>query len=829
MIRVGLLGLSAIALFAIAPTIYSFMSYYSSLQQEVIARFSGKRWTIPSRIYSDSVTIYPGQRLDDIGFFERIARLNYHRVDAVAEVNARGAYYYDEKHGELLIFLHGFPYPFKDFSGELVRLTIQRDGTITSMDDGSSRNPVYSIELEPEMLGAIFQGDWEQRRLVPLTDIPPAFVDAILAAEDHRFYEHHGIDVMRTLKAGWIDFSTGHLVQGGSTLTQQLMKNFFLTSKRDWHRKVKEALMAYIAERQYSKDEILENYINDIYLGQRGQEGLYGIWEASEFFFSKEPRDLTIAEMATIAGMIRSPNRYNPIRHPDVARQRRNEVLSSMLQDGYVSKAAYDLAVTEPIRTREPFVETNDAPYFVDYVKHELAERYPPSVLTGEGLRIYTTLDVHMQKEADRAVTDNLIRLAAQHPSLRRMEKNEELQSCLVAIEPQTGKIRAMTGGRDYRESQFNRVTQSKRQPGSAFKPVTYLAALQETLEGGPAHFLPTTYIEDTPFTWQVGETSWTPKNFKNRYFGRVTLEFALEESLNSATSRLANAIGLDRVRAMAFKLGFGDLPAYPSIILGGIEVTPMQIAHAYAILANDGLDTPLYAVTAVVDQKNQVIEGHELKAEQVLSPELAYMMDFMLEQVINHGTGEGARKLGFTRPAAGKTGTTNDSKDAWFAGFTPNLLAVVWTGFDQKDALGLTGAEASLPAWTAFMKAATAPRPALDFGIPPGVVIANVDPLTGYLAGPYCPVTIQGVFPRETAPTQVCPFHNSAGSTIPASANATPRSQVGGTAAASGASADLTTTTANSATSQAEPSGDTHGDNWVEPAAPDNVDSPND
>ncbi len=770
-IKLSLLGLGAIALFAMAPAIYSFMSYYNALEHEVVVRFSGKRWTIPSRIYSDSVTIYPGQHLDDIGFFQRLARLNYHPVATAAQVNARGFYNYDKKSGRLLLFLHSFRYPYKNFDGELVALKVASDGTIKSIDDGVTHRPVYSIELEPEMLGAIFQGDWEQRRLVPLSDIPPAFVDAILAAEDHRFYEHHGIDVIRTLKAAWVDFTTGHLVQGGSTLTQQLMKNFFLTSKRDWHRKIKEALMAYIAERLYSKDEILDNYINDIYLGQRGQEGIYGIWEASEFYFSKEPRDLSIAEMATIAGMIRSPNRYNPIRHADRARKRRNEVLSSMLQDGYVSKAAYDLAVTEPIRAREPFVETNDAPYFVEYVKHELAERYPPLVLTGEGLRIFTTLDVHMQKESDHAISDNLNHLLATHASLRRKEKKEELQSCLVAIEPQTGKIRAMTGGRDYRESQFNRVTQSKRQPGSAFKPVTYLAALQETLEGGPEHFLPTSYIEDTPFTWQIGNTSWTPRNFKNRYFGHVMLEFALEESLNSATSRLAYTIGLDRVRAMAAKLGFGELPPYPSIVLGGIEVSPMQIATAYAIMADEGLYAPPYAVTAVVDQNNKVIEGHELKAEQVLSPDLAYMMDFMLEQVINHGTGEGARRMGFTRPAAGKTGTTNDSKDAWFAGFTPNLVAVVWTGFDQKATLGLTGAQASLPAWTAFMKAATAPRPPLDFGVPPGIVLAKVDPLTGYLAGPYCPVTVEGVFPRDLAPTQVCPFHTSAAGTTPAAA----------------------------------------------------------
>src|ERR1700691_6367487 len=220
---------------------------------------------------------------------------------------------------------------------------------------------MYSIELEPELLGAIFQGDWEQRRLVPISEIPPAFIDAILAAEDHRFYEHHGIDIVRTIKVGWIDFTTGHVVQGGSTLTQQLMKNFFLTSKRDWHRKVKEALMAYIAERQYSKDEILENYINDIYLGQRGQEGIYGIWEASEYYFSKEPRDLTIAEMATIAGLISSPNRLNPLHHPQLAEQRRNEVLGLMLADGYISKPAYDSAATEPLHPREVFSENNDA------------------------------------------------------------------------------------------------------------------------------------------------------------------------------------------------------------------------------------------------------------------------------------------------------------------------------------------------------------------------------------------------------------------------------------------------------------------------------------
>lgn len=752
------------AVFAVMPLLFTFISYYHSLENEVVTRFSNKHWSIPSLVYSDSTIIYPGQKITEIGLIERLARLNYHRVNA-GEVSSRGEYSFDQKTGQFDLFLHSFHYPYSLFPGQLLSMRISPVDTIISMKDLATHQPLYSIELEPEMLGAIFQGDWEQRRIVPLGEVPPAFIDAVLAAEDHRFYEHHGIDLVRTAKAAWIDFTAGHVVQGGSTLTQQLMKNFFLTSKRDWHRKVTEALMAYIAERRYSKDAILENYLNDIYLGQRGNEGIYGIWEASEFYFSKEPQDLSIAEMAAIAGMIRSPNHFNPVRHTAEAERRRNEVLASMLQDGYISKAAYDLAVREPLRAREPFNESNDAPYFVDYVKHELAARYPPSVLTGEGLRIFTTLDVHVEKQGEAAVDQNLMKLEEQHRSLRRKEHGDQLESCLVAIEPQTGKIRAMVGGRDYRQSQFNRVTQSKRQPGSAFKPLTYLAALQETFDGGPEHYLPTSYIEDTPFTWQFGTTGWTPRNFKDRYFGRVTLQFALAESLNSATSRLAQAVGLDKVIAMAAKLGFTSLPAYPSVVLGGVEVTPLQLANMYAVLANEGMEVPFYAVTAVIDQNGKIVEGHELKAEQVLSPELAYTMDFMLEQVINRGTGVGARRAGFLRPAAGKTGTTNDSKDAWFAGFTPNLLAVVWTGFDQREELGLTGAEASLPTWTAFMKAATASRPILDFMAPPGVVVERVDAATG------CPDQsgIVTVFPKAMAPNGACSTPNeSGGSTVP-------------------------------------------------------------
>jgi penicillin-binding protein 1B len=301
--KIALVGFLALGVFTAIPALYFFLTYYHSLEDEVVARFSQKHWNIPSRIYSDSTVVYPGPALKDLGFFERLARLNYHRVEA-GKVSERGEYSYDAKRGKLLIFLHNFAYPDRNFPGEIVQMALSRNEVIQEMTDPDNRKPIFSMELEPELLSGIFEGDWRQRRLVPLNQIPPAFIDAILAAEDHRFYDHHGFDLVRTAKAGWIDLTARHVRQGGSTLTQQLMKNFFLTRERTFKRKITELVMAYIAETKYSKDEILENYINDIYLGQRGQEGIYGIWEASEYYFSKEPRDLSIGEMASIAGMI---------------------------------------------------------------------------------------------------------------------------------------------------------------------------------------------------------------------------------------------------------------------------------------------------------------------------------------------------------------------------------------------------------------------------------------------------------------------------------------------------------------------------------------------
>src|SRR5260370_5478725 len=374
-LKIALVGVGALILFAVPPTLWLFFSYYNQLENEVVARFSGKRWNIPSRIFSDSVLIYPGQDLNDLGFFERLARLNYHPVDP-GKVRTRGEYSYEQKRRKLKVFLHSFAYPYRNFRGQVIDIALKGD-SIVSMQDSGTRQQIFSAELEPELISGIFEGEWEQRRLVRLGQIPPTMINAILGAEDHRFYEHHGVDLIRTFKAGYIDFTSGHVRQGGSTLTQQLMKNFFLTRERSYKRKIKEALMAYIAERRYSKDEILENYINDIYLGQRGQDVIYGVWEASEYYFSKEPRDLTIGEMAAIAGMISSPNRLNPLRHPDATRQRRDEVLCSMLQGAYISQAAYDSADAQPAHAPQLSTQTHTPPHLVPYLTKTLTHPHP--------------------------------------------------------------------------------------------------------------------------------------------------------------------------------------------------------------------------------------------------------------------------------------------------------------------------------------------------------------------------------------------------------------------------------------------------------------------
>ncbi len=732
--------------------------YVRYLEGVVTVKFEGRKWQFPSKIYSDNFLMYIGMNLRIEDLQAKLHRLGYRESRNLPK--AKGEYRFLNNEGMLEIYLHDFVYPLEPLRGFPVRIALQGT-TITKMENVDNGGELYSLELEPELVTGLYDRMWQERRLVNLPDVPPLVIRAILAIEDERFYRHHGIDPVGVLRAFWVNLRSGGVVQGGSTLTQQLMKNFFLDDERTLKRKVKEALMALIAERKYSKEEILENYLNEIYLGQKGTQGIFGVWEASQFYFSKEPRELTVGETALLAGLIRAPNRYSPYRSVEVATRRRNVVLSKMLEEKFITRAQYEKGLREVIPRRELVKVANDAPYYVDFLRRDLAENYTTAVLTEEGLRIFTSLDLQLQKIAEKALSEGLNRLEMSYPYLRRRGEEDRLEGAIVVIKPQTGEIKAMVGGRDYQKSQFNRVFQARRQPGSTFKPFTYLAALMYGAEEGRKKFTPVTFVEDSPLTWSYEGQEWTPRNYKDEYFGMVTFRAALEKSLNSATVRIAREVGIEHIRDIAIRLGIqSTLPALPSLVLGGVEVTPLELATAFSTLANTGVRTQPLAVKQVMDQAGRVLEKRDIQVKKVISPQMAFMTNYLLKGVLDRGTGQGARLQGFDRPAAGKTGTTNDLKDAWFVGYTPDLLAVVWVGFDNQSKLGLSGAQAALPIWTEFMKRATAGSPVSDFVPPPGIKMIDIDPLSGYRATLNCPKVIREAFIEGEEPSGYCPLH---------------------------------------------------------------------
>lgn len=732
--------------------------YVKQLDGVVAAKFEGRKWQFPSKIYSDTYLLYAGMNVRSDELWEKLRRLGYR--ESRNPPGAKGEFRLLKREGLLEIYLHDFVYPLESFKGTPVRISLQGT-TITKMENLDSGEELFSLELEPELVTGLYDRIWEERRLVNLSEVPPLLVRAILTIEDERFYSHRGIDPVAILRASWANLRSGGIVQGGSTLTQQLMKNFFLGDERTLQRKIKEALMALVAERKYSKEEILENYLNEIYLGQKGAQGIFGVWEAALFYFSKELPELTMGETALLAGLIKAPNRYSPYRSTEAAGKRRNVVLAKMLEEKLITRSQYEAAVREVMQRRELVKVANDAPFYVDFLKRELAEIYSHEVLTAEGLRIFTSLDLQLQRMAEKALVDGLKRLEESYPFLRTRGEEDHLEGAIVVIQPQTGEIKAMVGGRDYQKSQFNRVFQARRQPGSTFKPFTYLAALMYGSEDGSKKFTPATLVDDSPFTWSYEGQEWTPRNYKEEYFGTVTFRTALEKSLNSATVRIAKDVGINKIRDVAHRLGIeSSLPALPSMVLGGVEVSPLELGRAFSTLANTGVHTQPLAVKQVMDQRERVLEKRDIHVEKVITPQLAFMINHLMKGVMDRGTGYSARAQGFGRPAAGKTGTTNDLKDAWFVGYTPELLAVVWVGFDNQSKLGLSGAQAALPIWTEFMKRATAGTPVSDFVAPSGIKMIDIDPVSGYRATPRCPQVIREAFFEGEEPSGSCPLH---------------------------------------------------------------------
>jgi penicillin-binding protein 1B len=552
------------------------------------------------------------------------------------------------------------------------------------------------------------------------------------------------------------------VLQGGSTITQQLVKNRLLGARRTWLRKVNEAWLATLVEWRYSKAQILEAYLNEIYLGQRSGLAVRGVGAAAGAYFRKEIHQLTPAEAALIAGMVRAPNSYSPAVNPERARARRDVVLGRMRELGLLSPADWEQAKAQPVRVPPAAAPAQPAPYFTDHVRIELEQRFG-DVRESTGIAVFTTLDLTLQRLAEAAVVRGLDRLETRAPRKTREDPARRLQAALVALDPATGEIRALVGGRDYQVSQYNRATLAKRQPGSAFKPFVYLAALRP---GGDAPPLTAaSVVDDAPLTLAVGRDTWSPRNYNDKYEGRVTVRRALEQSLNAATIRVAEHAGLANVVETARAMGLaGNLTAVPAAALGAFEATPLELARAYLPLANGGQRPPgALAVRAVHDRDGPLEPASSAEATTVLTPAEAYLITSLLEGVIRAGTATAARELGVTGAVAGKTGTTNDGRDAWFVGYAPRLLAVVWVGLDGNEPHGMSGAEAALPIWADFMRQALEVYPQPQFTVPAGITFADVDTTNGLLANQFCPTVGRETFLTGTEPP-ACQEHGGMG-----------------------------------------------------------------
>jgi penicillin-binding protein 1B len=623
--------------------------------------------------------------------------------------------------------------------------------------------PLDEIELEPEALTGLGGAANQLRHPVPLGSVPKHLIQAVMAAEDRRFYEHRGVDVRAVARAVWVNLRRGQVAQGGSTLTQQLVKNLVLTPKRTWGRKAREAAIAIAIERRYSKDEILSAYLNGIYLGQHGGFAVYGVGAAARSFFGKDVERLTLGEAATLAGIIRAPNTYSPVQHPDRARERRIAVLRQMRDLGMLDDKRLAQASQERLVVQRGGAINALGPYFADWVRGQVEQLQPSDESSTSGLRIYTTLSPVLQRAAETALARGLDRLEGQYRALRRTEPTARLQGAIVALDPRTGEIRAMVGGRDYGQSQFNRIVQARRQPGSAFKPFVYLAALSPGPRGEPPNFTASSLLEDRPLTIGTGKNTWSPRNYDNRYEGTVTVRRALEQSLNAGTVWMAETVGYDAIIRVARDAGFtSPMEPVPALALGSFEVTPIELASAFGTLANGGDRFRSSGLRAVADREGGVSEPQPERSAG-LRPEEAFLVTHLLRGVIDRGTGASARALGVEGPVAGKTGTTNEGRDTWFVGYTPRLVALVWVGFDQRDVLRLSGAQAALPIWADFMKTALAVVPPSTPEPPPSITFRDVDAGNGKLATAWCPVVIHEAFLASTEPRDSCPDHGPA------------------------------------------------------------------
>jgi penicillin-binding protein 1B len=721
--------------------------YLADLYENISTLIEERHAALTSAIYSAPTMIQVGDDVDHLNLGDRLRRLSYTQTQSPTSPGE-----FAVMPGAMWINVREFRVGAKDYPAALMRLVL-RGKRITGVADsyGVARN---RAALEPEVIGRLLPGAPAERVEVRLSELQPYLVKGLLDTEDRWFYYHPGFDPIRIAEAALNDFRTHRLSQGASTLTQQLARTFMDRHERSFSRKFRELAVALVIEFRLSKNAILERYLNDVPMGEYDGTPIEGMPLAARYFFNKDLREVTPVEAATLIGMIQAPTAYDPRRHPDQCRKRRDTVLVIMRVNDLIDTPTYTAASASPVQVAK-MPGLRRAPYFTDYVT-AFVNRLPGLSGHLDGLRVYSTLDPEYQADAQEAVESNLARLEKSRRSLRRKDNKDSLESAMVALDTNSGAIVAMVGGRDYASSQFNRVTQAQRQPGSAFKPIVYLAAMDPSRSPLQPPLTLASTLPDRPMSFN----GWSPVNFERTYQGQVTVVEALSESLNIPTAYVGSELGAPLMVKTAHEMGIhADLPAVLPMAIGADEMTLIELTSAYQTFASMGEQATPYAVESVIDASGRQIYQHTPQTHQVIDPNVAYLMTGALKAVLRFGTGASSARLGIDFPAAGKTGTTQDYKDGYFIGYTPDVVCGVWVGFDQPAPTGMTGAQSALPAWVDFM-VSTAPDDAQDFAIPSGIEIATIDPASGGLATPACPRAVKLPFLIGSAPTQLCPLH---------------------------------------------------------------------
>ena len=804
MLRAGL----AIFLFMAVAVAGVFTFYWVKYARIVDRRLSGPIFDNTAKIYGAPEVIRVGERITTSEIATELQRAGYSEEGAKAV--SRVGNYRLERGG---IAIEPGPESYHGAGEAEVRL---KEGRISNIMAGG--NQVGGYELEPQLVTALYTQQRSKQQVVKYQDIPKVMREAVLSIEDRRFFQHGGVNYFRLLEAALVDLREGRHEQGGSTITMQVARMFFLNPQKTFRRKLIEMLISIELENRFTKEQIFEFYANQVDLGQRGSFAIHGFGEASHAFFNKDLQAITLPEAALLAGLIQRPSYLSPYRHPERALDRRNLVLDSMVETHAITRADAERAKAAQLKLAPLNVEASDAPYFVDLVKDNLSSHFSEQELAEANYHVFSTLDPDLQREAAQAVAEGLKVTDAKLLKLRtkrikigkgkkakyetRVLPGPEAQVAMVAMDPHTGHVLALVGGRNYAFSQLDHAM-SKRPTGSIFKPFVYAAALNTALTGGvppanlaaaaanstvsappstttsgtpqpasataapapdpaavptaPVVITPVTLVNDEPTTFSYGDQIYEPRNYKDEYHGQVTARYALALSLNNATVALAQMVGYDKVAELARAAGITAVKATPAAALGAYDATPLEMASAYTVFANGGVKLSPVLINSVRNAKGEVLASYQSQQQPVLDARVAYLMTNMMEGVLNFGTAYGVRSAGFNAPAAGKTGT---SHDAWFAGYTSDLLCIVWVGYDDYSDIRLSGAELAAPIWTDFMKRAVALpqyRDVSDFEQPTGVVNVQLDKVTNALATSTCPNDYVAAFIAGTEPTETC------------------------------------------------------------------------